>query len=165
MGFCRSLKGKAETWHSLSKSDRALVIKALFLLPVVATSLKTVGLRKTQAWVGKNSLGPIIPPAEQTRAYVRRTAQMMAVACRRYPLRVSCLPRTIVLWSLLRSRGIDTDVRIGVRGGAGAQFQAHAWLEWNGEVLNDITEVGTRYLPFSAVPFDRVKLQSSCGIK
>jgi hypothetical protein len=137
----------------------------MFLLPVVATSLKTVGLRKTQSWLARNTLAPTILPTEKTRAYVRRAAQMVAVACRRHLLHSSCLSRTIVLWSLLRRRGIDTNVRIGVRGDTEAKFQSHAWLEWNGEVLNDIAEVGTQYLPFSAAPFDRVELQSSCGIK
>jgi len=135
----------------------------MFLLPIVATSLKTVGLRRTQSWLGRDGLGPTVPPTEQTRANVRRAAQMLTVACRRQPLRSSCLPRTIVLWSLLRRRGIDTDIRIGVRGDTEPKFQAHAWLEWNGEVLNDAADVGSQYLPFNGAAFDRVKLPSPCG--
>ncbi len=160
MGFYRSLRRKAETWQSLSKNDRALVIRAMFLLPIVATSLKTVGLRRTRSWLGRSGLGPTIPSTEQTRANVRRAAQMVAVACRRHPLRSSCLPRTIVLWSVLRRRGIDADVRIGVRSDSQGEFQAHAWLEWNGEVLNDDAEIGSQYLPFNGPAFDRVGLQS-----
>jgi hypothetical protein len=165
MGFYRSLTRKAETWYSLSKSDRALVIRAMFLLSVVATSLKMVGLRRTQSWLTRNSLAPMVPPTEQTRANVRRTAQMVAVACRRHPLRSSCLPRTIVLWSLLRRRGIAADVRIGVRCDAEGAVKAHAWLESNGEVLNDAGDIGSQYLPFNGPAFDRVGLQSSCGVE
>jgi hypothetical protein len=165
MGFYRSLRRKAETWHSFSKSDRALVIRAMFLLPIVATSLKTVGLRRTQSWLGRNGLGPTVPSTEQTRANVRRAVQMVAVACRRQPLRSSCLPRTIVLWNLLRRRGIATDVRIGARSNSQGEFQAHAWLEWNGEVLNDVADVGRQYRPFNRSAFDRVELQSSCGLE
>jgi transglutaminase superfamily protein len=165
MGFYKSLTRKAETWHNLSKSDRALVLRAMFLLPVVATSLKTLGLRRTQSWLTRNSLGPMVPSTEQTRTNVRRAAQMVAVACRRRPLPSSCLPRTIVLWSLLRRRGIATDVRIGARSNSQGEFQAHAWLEWNGEVLNDVADVGRQYLPFNGSAFDRVELQSSCGLE
>jgi len=161
MGFYRSLRRKAETWHSLSKSDRALVIRAMFLLPIVAASLKTVGLRRTQSWLTRNSLGPMVPPTEQTRANVRRAAQMVAAACRQLPPRSGCLPRTIVLWSLLRHRGIDSDVRIGVRADTEAEFQAHAWLEWNGEVINDAGDVARQYLPFDRPVLDSVELQSS----
>jgi Transglutaminase-like superfamily len=163
MGFYRSLRHKAETWHSLSKSDRALVVRAMLLLPIVATSLKTLGVRRTQLWLVRKSPGSVVPLTEHTRANVRRAAQMVAVACRRQPLRSSCLPRTIVLWSLLRSRGINADVRIGVRCGNEEEFQAHAWLEWNGEVVNDAADVATQYLPFTSPAFDRVKLPSPCG--
>lgn len=163
MGFYKSLRRKAETWHSLSKGDRALVIRAMFLLPIVATSLKALGLRRTQSWLARNSVRPTVLSAEQTRASVRRAAQMVAVACRRQPLRSSCLPRTIVLWNLLRRRGIATEVRIGARSNNQGEFQAHAWLEWNGEVLNDVADVGRQYRPFNRSAFDRVVLQSSCG--
>jgi hypothetical protein len=165
MGFYRLLRRKAETWHSLSKSDRALVVRAMLLLPIVATSLKTLGLRRTQLWLVRNSPGPVVPPTEQTRASVRRAAQMVAVACQRQPLRSSCLPRTIVLWGLLRRRGIATDIRIGARSNSQGEFQAHAWLEWNGEVLNDVADVGKQYLPFNGSAFDRVELPSSCGLE
>jgi Transglutaminase-like superfamily len=163
MGFYRSLRRKAETWRSLSKSDRAVVTKAIFLLPIVATSLKTLGLRRTQWWLGRSSSGTAIPSTEQTRGNVRRAAQMVAVACRRHPLRSNCLPRTVVLWSLLQRRGIDADVRIGVRCDTEGAVKAHAWLEWNGEVLNDAADVATQYLPFNSPAFDRVKLPSPCG--
>jgi hypothetical protein len=163
MGFYRSLRRKAETWHSLSKSDRGLLMSAACLLPIVAASLKTVGLRRTQSWLTGNSLGPIVPPTEQTRANVRRAAQMVAVACRRHPVRSSCLPRAVVLWSLLQRRGIGADVRIGVRYNTQGQFESHAWLEWNGEVLNDAADVARQYLPFNSPAFDQVKLPSPSG--
>ena len=133
----------------------------MFLLPIVATSLKTVGLRRTQSWLTRNSLVPMVPPTEQTRANVRRAAQMVAAACRQLPLRCACLPRTVVLWSLLRRRGMDADVRIGVRCDTQGEFQAHAWLEWNGEVINDAGDVARQYLPFDRPVLDSVELQSS----
>ena len=160
MGFYKSLRRKAETWHSFSKSDRALLINAVFLLPIVATSLKTVGLRRTQSWLARHPLATTPPSTEQMRANVRRTAQMVAAACRWYPFRSDCLPRTIILWSLLRRRGINADVRIGVRCDTQGEFQAHAWLEWNGEVINDAGDVATQYLPFNRPVLDSIELQS-----
>jgi hypothetical protein len=29
------------------------------------------------------------------------------------------------------------------------EVEAHAWIEWNGEVLNDRTDVATHYIPFN----------------
>jgi hypothetical protein len=66
---------------------------------------------------------------------------------------------------LLRRRGIEADVRIGVRYDTEGAIKAHAWLEWNGEVLNDAADVARHYLPFNRPAFDRVELQSSCGLE
>jgi hypothetical protein len=53
----------------------------------------------------------------------------------------------LTLWWLLRRRGIDGELRIGVRKVAG-QFQAHAWLEYCGAVLNDRADVSQRFASF-----------------
>jgi hypothetical protein len=103
------------------------------------------------------------PATEQTRADVRRAVQIVAAAYRLHPVRSSCLPRAVVLWSLLQRRGIAADVRIGVRYNMQGQFESHAWLEWNGKVLNDAADVASQYLPFNSPAFDRVKLPSPCG--
>jgi len=138
-------------------------MSAACLLPIVAASLKTVGLQRTQSWLAGNALAPMRPATAQTRAAVRRAVQMAAAAYRLHPMPSSCLPRAVVLWSLLQRRGIEGDVRIGVRYNTQGQFQSHAWLEWNGEVLNDATDVARQYLPFNSPAFDQVKLQSPCG--
>jgi len=49
----------------------------------------------------------------------------------------------------LRRQGIDSDIRIGVRRGTFGQVEAHAWIEWNGEVLNDCADIAAQYAPFS----------------
>ena len=61
--------------------------------------------------------------------------------------------------SLLRRRGIDSDVRIGVRGDTQGEIQAHAWLEWNGEVINDAGDVASQYLPLTG----RDSIESNCS--
>jgi len=138
-------------------------MSAACLLPIVAASLKTVGLQRTQSWLAGNARAPMRPTTEQTRAGVRRAVNIVATAYRLHPVRSSCLPRTVVLWSLLQRRGIGTEVRIGVRYNTQDQFESHAWLEWNGEVLNDVADVVGQYLPFNSPAFDGVKLPSPCG--
>jgi len=105
----------------------------------------------------------MLPVTAQTRANVRRAAQMVATAYRLHPVPSSCLPRAVVLWSLLQRRGIGADVRIGVRYNTQGQFESHAWLEWNGEVLNDAANVASQFLPFNSQAFDQVNLPAPCG--
>jgi hypothetical protein len=48
----------------------------------------------------------------------------------------TCLPRSLTLWWLLRRRGIESELRLGVRKD-GDSIVAHAWVECEGEVVGD----------------------------
>jgi hypothetical protein len=57
---------------------------------------------------------------------------------------MDCLPRSLMLCWLLRRRGIDSQLHIGVRKGNG-KMEAHAWVERNGVILNDQPDVNERF--------------------
>ncbi len=63
------------------------------------------------------------------------------------PYKGNCLSRSLALSWLLRRQGIESDLRIGVRNHEG-EFQAHAWVECQSQVLNDASDVASRYRPF-----------------
>lgn len=56
------------------------------------------------------------------------------VVCVWYPKRVLCLQRTAATASLLRQFGLPALMVIGVQT---LPFKAHAWVEVDGQVLND----------------------------
>lgn len=73
-------------------------------------------------------LGPSSPDlAEQTCAAVD-------MACIWYWKEVRCLQRSAVAACLLKRYGIKADLVIGVRQ---MPFKAHAWVEVDGQVVND----------------------------
>lgn len=55
-------------------------------------------------------------------------------ACVWYPKRVHCLQRSAVATRLLRRNGITAELVIGYRP---IPFESHAWVEVNGQVVND----------------------------
>lgn len=55
----------------------------------------------------------------------------------------------MTLWWLLRREGVDPELRIGARKESG-KFEAHAWVELDGQVLNDGAEVHQHYARFDA---------------
>jgi hypothetical protein len=65
------------------------------------------------------------------------------------PWPATCLRRSLVLWALLARAGEPAELRVGFRRERGA-FEAHAWVEHQGRVLNDAPDVRKRY----AVPAD-----------
>ena len=56
------------------------------------------------------------------------------VACCFYPKRALCLQRSAVLVRLLRSNGVPAQVIIGAQK---LPFKAHAWVEIDGQIIND----------------------------
>ena len=79
----------------------------------------------------------------------------MAAAVRYGPWRPRCLLRSLTLARYLGRRGIACEVRIGLPAeqggaapGADLDFSAHAWVEYDGVVLNDRDDVAALYAPF-----------------
>jgi hypothetical protein len=75
---------------------------------------------------------------------IRRRVRFISLASR-YPRRWSwCLQSSLALREWLARGGVFADLRIGVRKRDG-QFQAHAWLEYRGRVLNDSEQAVAAY--------------------
>jgi hypothetical protein len=72
--------------------------------------------------------------------------------------RPTCLVESLALWWLLRREGCAAELRIGV-GKLAGRFEAHAWVECNGAVLNDADEVHRHYAGFDS-SFDAELAQS-----
>ncbi len=67
------------------------------------------------------------------------------------PYGASCLDRSVFLWFLMRQRGLDGRIRVGVAFDGG-RLDGHAWVEHNGVVLNDTQDVGDRFPVFDGDP-------------
>ncbi len=104
-------------------------------LVLVKLSLKVAGFGRTYAaltrLVGRRG-SEAVTPAVLAEA-VRRVALVAAF----YPGRALCLEQSLTLWYLLRRRGIDADLRLGVQP---YPFGAHAWVEHRGEPVNESPE-------------------------
>ena len=107
-------------------------LAATILLPAVAIALRTIGLKRTcrcfRVTLLPRSAAPprnkkIIPLAqpEAIHMIVHRVA-------RRLPFNLQCLPRSIVICTLLHRFGFDAILRIGVRRKS-PELDAHAWVE------------------------------------
>jgi hypothetical protein len=80
---------------------------------------------------------------------VERIVWAVGAAGRLVP-RTTCLARALAAQALLARRGHASELRLGVAGGAGRVFEAHAWLERDGRVLIG-GPVDERYVPLPAV--------------
>jgi len=135
--------------RGLSREERGLLACALVLLPLTALGLRLTGLRRVQRALERMSPlsrrgGTHGDPA----IHAMQSARMVFAAARHGPYRATCLPTALALQSLLRRRGIHTDLRLGVRKDRG-RFEAHAWLEHRGIALIDSVDVGEYFSAFA----------------
>jgi len=72
---------------------------------------------------------------------------MVAAASREGIFHGKCLEQSTVLWWFLLRRGFPAELQIGGRQGS-AGFEAHAWVEIAGTVINDHETVGEDFAPF-----------------
>lgn len=82
---------------------------------------------------------------------IRRYRENLEKATQLPLISSGCLVKSMVLRLFLRRKGILTDLRIGHRFDETQGFQAHAWLEYQGSVINDGDSVNVDYKQFDYI--------------
>ena len=132
---------------ALPPPDRWLLLQIGLMLPLTRLGLRLFGFKRTfaaLAWLA--SLWERAPPADE-RSEVARARRWIRYVKRQGPYHGNCLSRSLVLWWLLRRQDIESVMRIGTRRLDG-EFQAHAWLEYQGQPLNAGQRVRQKYAVF-----------------
>jgi hypothetical protein len=132
----------------LPKPEQGWLVQAFVTLPLLGLGLRLLGFRRLQALL---SHGPVrqlrdaSPDNMFTVAQAR--ARLVQVAARHGFYRPTCLPQSLALWWLLRCHGIEANLHIGVKS-INKGLEAHAWVEFQGQPLNDASDVHQHFSPF-----------------
>ena len=84
--------------------------------------------------VGRGAPPPIRGRSGDLARDPRALAWAVRAAARRVP-KASCLTQSLALETLLLQAGHPAELRIGVARGAAGGFEAHAWVELDGQVM------------------------------
>lgn len=98
--------------------------------------LRIRGFLGTLEWIW-DRVEALPATAEAELETVKAVERVVAMAGAFYPGRAKCLEQSLTLYYVLRRQGVS------VRHCQGVQFhpfQAHAWIEYGGEVINDVAE-------------------------
>lgn len=112
------------------------VLRCGLLIAAVKLMLKMRGFDATTSFISRK-VAPVPATDSPDDALVRRTEYAVAMAAALYPGRALCLERSLVLYYLLRRRGIAVRYCQGVQP---HPFLAHAWVEFRGQPINDVPE-------------------------
>ena len=133
----------------LSPSEQRLLAQALVLLPLTRGAICLLGIKHWQRLLSRLPTTPN-PGLANPEQRARVIARMVKIAAERRIINANCLQQTLVLWFLLRRHGIRSEICFGARK-QGGEVQAHAWVEFFGQALNEDKEVCRHFSPFAGV--------------
>ena len=139
-------------YRKLSNEDRGLVLRGMVLLPLTMLGLRTMSFRRCKELIEQFSSVAFFSrrvEADRQMEVRKKIVSAMNAVERNSPWRPNCLERSLTLWWLFRLNAMDGELHIGGRKSQG-RFEAHAWVEWDGQVLNDTMDVHKHYARFDA---------------
>lgn len=115
------------------------------MIAALKLSLRVRGYKRTIEWIRRRVES--VPQREDVEPTVVKAAEWwVAMAAAFYPGRAQCLERSLVLYYILRRQGVPVRYSHGVQPWP---LTSHAWIEYRGEVINDVPE---RVKEFSRFP-------------
>jgi hypothetical protein len=146
-----SFREKWRRFRMRPAKDRRLILRAALILPVTEIGLRVFGFHRWKELIEKLSPARHFQrlPADLQHDAALRFARAVRSAQLHGPTNPNCLERSMTLWWMLRREGVEGELHIGARK-QGTRFEAHAWVELDGQVLNDGEEVHQHYARFDA---------------
>lgn len=121
------------------------VLRCSCMILAVKLALKVRGFERTISWI-RRRVEEISVTDSASMGTVRAAEYAVAMAGALYPGRAKCLEQSLALYYLLRQEGVALRYCQGVQA---YPFQAHAWIEYRGEIINDVPEHALRFARLS----------------
>jgi hypothetical protein len=160
--------GKWRRLHGLSAWQWRVLLTSPFVLLLTWVRLRSVGYVKTLAAItpqtndGQRS-------AQGALAQAQETAYALAVAVKYGPWKPKCLVRSMALGWFLGSKRVPFELKIGVPGEKSItgtdgtlDFSAHAWVEFEGVVLNDKPNIADEFQAFAGTRGNHYQIFDVC---
>lgn len=117
---------------ALPSAEQRLILAAATLLTGVRVGLWALSFGRVHGAIRRLAGRSRLAPRDGLPA--ERIVWAVGAADRLVP-RTTCLVRALAAHVLLARHGHASELRLGVAGGSGRAFEAHAWLEHDGRVL------------------------------
>lgn len=134
---------------SRSWADRILLLRAFVLVSAVRVGLRVLPYRTVQRLVECAVTHREMTPEEEWQS-LRQIVGAVEAMSRRLLGTKPCLTQALAAQRMLRKRGMDSTLRIGVAKD-GHELLAHAWLERMGRVVIGGGNALARYTPLASV--------------
>lgn len=118
------------------------VLRCGAMIFAVKAALRLRGFAGVVGWI-RRRVEPVPADSRLDLETVKAAERAVATAAALYPGQALCLEQSLVLYYLLRRRGVAARYCQGV---LAHPFQAHAWIEYGGEVISDVAEHARQFV-------------------
>lgn len=122
-----------------------MVFRSRMLVMLTEMCLIVTSLKTTEKLLSRFSGKTPTPDAKEAFIILDRYQTAFNLLKQSDGLKGRCLSQSLVMRLLLKRKGIYTDLKIGITQVNG-KFDAHAWLEKGGVLINDHPSVIANYL-------------------
>lgn len=134
-------------WRTLPRRERRDSFILLLLQSMVSAGLRTIGYRRTLALLTATSHGSLTDPHRPDALKgAHRLAELAKAVGQHGVIETTCLRQSLAVYWLLRRRGLQPQVKLGVGRLGDAPPDMHAWVELDGEAL---AQPGLRHAAFA----------------
>lgn len=129
------MAGRLARWAALSWHDRTRLIGCAIGLPFIHASLAMLGYIRTRRWIETMSRRRSTHSASTAEiADARALAKAADIAGHHGAVHATCLRQSLLVYGVLRMKRLQPALHLGMRP-AKVEFQAHAWVELEGQYL------------------------------
>lgn len=135
-------------FFALTPPDRTLLLGTVAPLLAIRIAMWTLRFARVRRIADAMSRW-VHTDAEESRPSPEKIAWAVATASRIVPRGGNCLVRALATGVVLNRHGYSSELKIGVMKPVGGGFEAHAWLESEGQVLIGDFQLD-RYVPLAS---------------
>lgn len=131
---------------NFTASNRYLLLNAVLILGAIRLGMWLLSFKILQQILARLSQAKFAPQILE-QSSIEKIVWAVNVASSYTPGQVKCLARALTTQVLLNRCGYSPELRIGVAKGDKGKFEAHAWVENQGEiVIGHLSDLG-RFTP------------------
>lgn len=138
-GLNLTVAGFARGWRrfaGLSRAERRLFLEAVMWLGIFRAALLAVPFRLLAPSLGAHMVEtPSREEGGERRKLAGAVAQAVHRASRHVPWAAKCLVQAMAGKKMLRRRGVESTLYLGLAKRADQGLQAHAWLRCGGQII------------------------------
>ena len=112
----------------LSSSDRLLFVEAVIWLGIARLAVLVMPFRWIAPFLGRHMAESPQTTESEQKEIAERISRVVQTVSRHMPWECKCLTQAIACKNMLKRRGLQTTLYLGVAKGGEGNLKAHAWL-------------------------------------